>query len=257
MSKKNVILNDIPEEIISEPFPHDVEITLNPSQGVIGTVQDPKNLDSSTTILSSSSSEPLVVVSKENTSQDKANRRRMRRTTFQARLGRKLDKIHREVLDNELRLSSHPTDMLRISITRDPRSRDIVSRTLESTEVMPVVFPKIESIPMRHLEGYREGNEVTIPSLYTIDTQEYFEIYTPVGSKLKPDDLLVRIVYDDVECPNDPYVMIMQVTEQLATIGYSSIRYYKYFCTYYNENLPQRIVDTIKSDQIKRSLLGW
>lgn len=208
-------------------------------------------------VTSANTAEPLIITSEEDTPYDKASRKRMRRTTFQARLGRKLDRIHREVLDNGLRLSSHPTDMLRISITRDPRSRDIVSRTLESIEVMPIIFPKIESIPMRHLEGYREGNEVTIPSLYTIDQQEYFEIYAPVGSKLKPDDLLIRIIYDDVECPNDPYVMILQVSEQLATIGYSSIRYYKYFCTYFQEKLPSKIIDTVKEDQIKRTILGW
>lgn len=208
-------------------------------------------------VTSANTAEPLIITSEEDTSYDKASRKRMRRTTFQARLGRKLDRIHREVSDNGLRLSSNPTDMLRISITRDPRSRDIVSRTLESIEVMPIIFPKIESIPMRHLEGYREGNEVTIPSLYTIDQQEYFEIYAPVGSKLKPDDLLIRIIYDDVECPNDPYVMILQVSEQLATIGYSSIRYYKYFCTYFQEKLPSKIIDTVKEDQIKRTILGW
>lgn len=235
-------------------------IELGPEKTVLTptsfSIENPgESLDKS--LLQVSTAEPLVIVSKEDTSQDKANRKRMRRTTFQARLGRKLDKIHREVLDNELRLSSHPTDMLRISIMRDPRSRDIVSRTLESIEVMPVIFPKVESIPMRHLEGYREGNEVTIPSLYTIDQQEYFEIYAPVGSKLKPDDLLVRIIYDDMECPNDPYVMIMQVTEQLATIGYSSIRYYKYFCVYFEGKLPRRIIEEVKSAQIRRALLGW
>ena len=207
-------------------------------------------------ILDSRFSEANITISNEN-EKDVASQRRMARTSFQARLGRKLDNIQRKSLDNTIRLSSNPTDMLRIKIDRDERSRDIISRTLTSIEVLPIIFPKIESIPMRHLEGYRDGTEVTIPSLYTIDQKEYFELYAPVQCKLNPDDLLVRIIYDDINCPDDPYVMILQITEQLATVGYSSIRYYTYWACYYNEKLPNKILSVIKSDQIKRSLLKW
>lgn len=210
-------------------------------------------LDAAANLFTMETTDALVSTTHEN----EEGRRRMRRTTFQARLGRKLDHIHQMTLDNNLRLSAHPTDMLRISVKRDERSRDIISRTLEAMEIMPIIFPRIESIPMRHLEGYRDGNEVVVPSLYTIDQNEYFEIYAPVECKLKPDDLLVRIVYDDVNCPDNPYVMIFQVTEQLATIGYSSIRYYKYFCTFYENQLPNQIIEEIKSDQKKREILGW
>ena len=49
-----------------------------------------------------------------------------RRTDFQARLGRKLDNIRKRVLDNNIRLSAHPTDMLRIAVQRDERSHDLI-----------------------------------------------------------------------------------------------------------------------------------
>ena len=233
----------------------DSSIVLDPSTS--GIQNNPDKLEGNTGYYGGKTVDPIVNVSDEESQQKIDSRRRMRRTTFQARLGRKLDHIHQMTLDNNLRLSAHPTDMLRISVKRDERSRDIISRTLEAMEIMPIIFPKIESIPMRHLEGYRDGNEVVVPSLYTIDQNEYFEIYAPVECKLKPDDLLVRIVYDDVNCPDNPYVMIFQVTEQLATIGYSSIRYYKYFCTFYENQLPNQIIEEIKSDQKKREILGW
>lgn len=230
-------------------------ITLAP--GTAGTQSKPDKLSENTGYYDGRTVDPIVSVSNEESQWKIDSHRRMRRTTFQARLGRKLDHIHQMTLDNNLRLSAHPTDMLRISVKRDERSRDIISRTLEAMEIMPIIFPKIESIPMRHLEGYRDGNEVIVPSLYMIDQNEYFEIYAPVECKLKPDDLLVRIVYDDVNCPDNPYVLIFQVTEQLATIGYSAIRFYKYFCSLYNEHLPNQIIEEIKSDQKKREILGW
>ena len=138
------------------------------------------------------------------------------RTTFQARMGRRLDRIARRVTDNNIRLSSNPTDMIRISVKRDERSQDLVSREVSATEILP--------IPLRHF--IRKGDEVQVPSLYTIEQQEYFEIYAPVEVKLEPEDLLFRLIYDS--SADEPYVMCLQVKEQLATIGYSSINYLKY-----------------------------
>lgn len=233
----------------------DTIITLEPA-GVGNTPADTSNMRPAVETLTAETSDPVLNIDEEDP-RDIATRRRMRRTTFQARLGRRLDTVRRRVLDNNLRLSANPTDMLRISVKRDERSRDLQQRTLETIEVMPIIFPKLEDLPLRHLEGYREGNEVVVPSLYTIDQKEYFEIYSPVECKLSPDDLLVRIIYDDVNCKDNPYVLILQVSEQLATIGYSSIVYYKFWVTIYDEKLPSKIVDAIKSDQVKRALLKW
>ena len=80
---------------------------------------------------------------------DEARLRRMRRTSYQAKLGKKIDNITNKVLDNNIRLASHPTDMLRIEVERDERSHDIVSRTVVNSEVMPIILPKMEDIPMR------------------------------------------------------------------------------------------------------------
>ena len=183
--------------------------------------------------------------------------KRDRRTAFQARLGRKLDTIQRKISDDVIRLSSHPTDMLRIRAKRDERTGDLISRTIVSSEIIPIIWPNMEKIPLRHLQGYRSGTNTLISSLYTIQQQEYFEIYSPVQCKLEPDDLIVRIVYDDVNCPDDPYVAILQVTEELATVGYSAIRYYTYWCTFYNEALPEKIINIIKAANKKREILNF
>ena len=59
--------------------------------------------------------------------------RKYRTTNFQARLGKRLDAITRKVLDDRISLTAHPTDMLRISVKRDSRSGDLLSRTITSS----------------------------------------------------------------------------------------------------------------------------
>lgn len=235
----------------------DVDISLGSANTEVNAVsKNPTQVVPAVSHINADISDALISAHSR-TERDVKSSRRMRRTTFQARLGRKLDRIHQQVLDNNIRLSSNPTDMLRIEAKRDERSRDLISRTLIENEVLPIILPKMQDIPLRHLMGLRGGNEVTIPSLYTIEQQEYFEIYAPVEVKLEPDDLLIRIIYDDINSPDDPYVMVLQVSEQLATLGYSGIRYYKYWCTFYNETLPQRVIDIVKEAEKKRAILGW
>ena len=181
--------------------------------------------------------------------------RRMRRTDFQARLGRKLDNIRKRVLDNNIRLSAHPTDMLRISVKRDERSHDLISRTIDSTEIMPIILPKMEDIPLRHL--IREGKDVLIPSMYPIQQEEYFEVYAPVQCDLHEDDLLVRILYDDSPDISNPYVMVLQCKEILGTFGYNTLTWKKVIVTFYDEALPQRVVQLVKASILKREALDW
>ena len=143
--------------------------------------------------------------------------------------------------------------MLRIKAERDPRSQDLISRTIEAAEVLPIILPPLKDIPLRYFE--KEGEDITITSLYTINQQEYFEIYAPIEAQLNMDDLLVRIMYD----PNSdrPYVMILQVTEILGTFGYSSLTYMKYFVTFYSERLPQKVIDIIRDAERKRLCIGF
>ena len=187
------------------------------------------------------------------TKRTKADFDKMRHTVYQARLGRYTDRITRRVTDNNIRLSSHPTDMIRLKVERDPRSRDLESRQIISWEVLPIILPVMKDVPLRHL--IREGADIQIPSLYTIDQQTYFEIYAPVEVKLEPEDLLFRIIYD----PNtqEPYVMALQVKEQLATVGYSSINMLKFWVTFYDEKLPAQVVKILKDANERRETLGW
>lgn len=178
----------------------------------------------------------------------------MRRTSYQARLGRKLDNILRKVTDNNIRLASQPVDMIRIKVNRDPISQDLISRTVVSTEIIPVIFPTMEKVPLRRLT--REGNEdVLVPNLYQFYEEQYWTIYTPAEIRLDEDDILLRLIYDPYS--NEPNIVALQVKESKATVGYNSIIYLEYAVTLYDEALPSEIVDIIKDANKKREELGW
>ena len=181
--------------------------------------------------------------------------RRMRRTSFQARLGQKMDKISQKVIDNNIRLTSNPTDMLRIQVNRDERSSDLKSRTVKSVEVLPIILPVLKDIPLRHM--IREETDILVPSMYMIAQEEFFEIWSPIEVDLNEDDLLIRILNDSSPEINDPYVMVLQVKEVLGTFGYASLVWKKCLCTFYDEALPNHIINIIKSNIKKRELLGW
>lgn len=180
--------------------------------------------------------------------------RRMRRTSFQARLGRKLDNINRKVIDNNLRLASHPTDMIRIKAIRDERSQDLISRRIEDNEILPIILPTMKDVPLRKLT--REGlGDVLIPDFYPLQDSEVFDIYAPVEVQLDEDDLLIRLIY--VPNVEDPWVICLQIKDNLATVGYNSVIWMHYRCTIYDEKLPDYIVDIIKDANEKREILGW
>lgn len=180
--------------------------------------------------------------------------KRMRRTSFQARLGKRLDNISRKLIDNQIRLTSHPTDMIRVQAKRDMRSGDLISRTIEDVEILPIVLPPLKDIPLRRLIT-EESQEVVVPSLYPTAQSTYYVLYAPMEVKLNEDDLLLRII-DDPYTKN-PYVLCLQVKEILGDLGYSSFRQQKFWASLYDETLPKQVISVLKDAVEKRDKLGW
>lgn len=235
----------------------DLELTENTEESAPNFINI--NLMGAETIVSETNTQAVVTpedVDSRDTSSIESARRRMRHTTYQSRMGRKMDKISRRLIDNSIRLTSTPMDMLRIKVKRDGISQDLVSRTIISSEVVSIVFPKIEGIPMRHLKQTQEG--YIVPSLIPVGyegQQSYFEIYCPMALHLDEDDLLFRVIFD--EASDRDYVMALQVKETLGNIGVSSLRMVKYWVTLYDEKLPPEIVNTIIRATNKREALQW
>ena len=179
---------------------------------------------------------------------------RFRRNAWQARLGKKLDPIRKKILDNQILLTSHPTDMIRIREERDERSQDLKSRTVVSEEVLPVIMPVLEDIPLRHL--YREDGEYVMSlSLMEYQKDKGIEVYCPMENQLTRGDLLFRIVRND--STSVPLFMVMQVKDELGTFSYSSLLYIKYKLSFYDEKIPQKILEILTEKSLKREELGW
>lgn len=181
--------------------------------------------------------------------------RRSHRYAFQARLGNRLDPIKRKLLDNNMLLSSHPTDMLRISVVRDQKTQDIKMRSVESEEILPIILPTMKDIPMRRLDINETGTQILSLAATDIENAKPFDLYCPIGAQLARDDLLFRIIKDPhIE---RPYVMVLQIKEELATLSYSSLLYVKYHATIYDEKIPAKIINRVVEVTRKREALKW
>lgn len=186
-------------------------------------------------------------------------------TTFQGRLARALDRIQRRCNDNAIRLTGAPVDMLRISVKRDAKSQDIISRKIEDREIIPVVLPEMQDVPLRHfavdqtgdirVTGELTARSVKIPSMYPINDKAYYEVYIPMACQVDDDDLLIRLIW----VPGDerPFVMCLQVKEVLATVGKSSVTQQKLKVTFYDEELPANAIDWILVEYNKRMRVNY
>ena len=179
--------------------------------------------------------------------------RKYRTTNFQARLGKRLDAITRKILDDRISLTAHPTDMLRISVKRDSRSGDLLSRTITSSEVVPIIFPNMKDVPLRHF-ATEDDKDVLLPSFYAFSQEQHFDLYAPIAVQVDIDDLLIRFVYNEDRLP---WISVLQVKDILSTVGYNSILYNKLQCTFYDETLPEKVLSLIRSAIDRRELLGW
>jgi len=178
--------------------------------------------------------------------------RRSHRSAWQGRLGAKMDTLRTKVLDNSLLLTAHPTDMLRIRTERDPRSQDVVSRTVVAAEVLPIVLPILKDVPMRRII---KENQQAVVTFSMAEDAKPFEIYSALSNQLYRDDLLFRIIKDPYS--DSPYLLAMQIKDEVATLAYSSLLYVKYKATIFDEKLPQAIVDQLVAFATKRELLKW
>mgnify|MGYP001142526128 CR=1 FL=1 len=180
--------------------------------------------------------------------------RRLQHSSWQARLGAKLDPIKRKVLDNQILLTSHPTDMLRVRTKRDERTHDVISRTVVSSEVLPVVLPIMKDVPLRRLQ-HKDGLTTLSMSVMEHQEKEPFEAFCPLAGMLERDDLLFRILKDPYT--DSPYFMVLQVKDELGTLAYSSLLYVKYKLSFYDEQLPRSILDKLEEFAFKREELTW
>lgn len=172
---------------------------------------------------------------------------------WQARLGSRMDTILKKAIDNKISLSSFPIDMVRVQVNKDPRTHDIISRSVSSYEIMPLYFTQaLDELPLRRVE-YSDTQQIVL----TIDGTKLTDIKVkcPLSQTLNRGDILFRILRDDYS--ERPIVLVLQVKDELGMIGYSSLLQIDYILSYYDEELPDSILDAVIASTNKREELQW
>jgi hypothetical protein len=175
---------------------------------------------------------------------------------FQSRLGKFHDKIRRKLIANKVSLTGQITDTIRVRLKKSKQG-DIVSRVVDSVDVVPVVFPILKDVPYRRLpaEGEKDPTKIQLESLWQVNDLFPIEIYTPDYDKIYIGDLIFRVIMEpDIEYP---LVMVLEVQEALGTFGVRSMIYSKFQATYYNETLPDEILDYVSAAAKRRLHLQW
>ena len=101
----------------------------------------------------------------------------------------------------------------------------------------------------------RDDHSILSLSITDADNAKPFEVYCPSVSQLQSDDLLFRFIGDPYSV--SPYVLVLQVKDELGTIGYSELLHVKYSVTIYDEALPSAVVSAVYAAAIKRGRLKW
>jgi hypothetical protein len=170
---------------------------------------------------------------------------------FQSRLGSKMDKIKRKLFDNQISLTGNTLDFIRVT-SRKSKQGDIESRIVEEVGVIECVMPPMIDIPMRRILS--DDGVTTIDSFAATDSFP-FEVYTLNKYNIDRDDILFRVIIDpDVD---RSYCMVIQVKDTHMTLGSQSPLFKKFSAVYYDQKLPNEILNLVISAQAKREKLGW
>lgn len=171
---------------------------------------------------------------------------------FQARMARFHDPIRRKLTDNITSLTGQATDCIRVRVKKN-KQLDIESRVVEEVKVIPIIFPPLIDVPYRRLNQvdgqYRLESFVAATDLFPI------QIQTTQVDKIYVGDLIFRILRDSQVA--QPIVMVLEVVEAKGTFGAQSLIWGKFDCVYYNDTLPQEMLDMIVEVAERRTYLEW
>jgi hypothetical protein len=179
--------------------------------------------------------------------------------SYQSRLGRFHDPIRKKLIDNSISLSGQVADCIKVR-TKVTKQGDIASRIVEDVTVISAVFPPYADVPFRRLTretGQGDSNTVQLKVTTLPAAMELFpiQIWTTQYDQIYLGDLIFRIFKDPTS--DSPLVVVLQVKEPLGTFGVQNLIYAKYNCTYWDEELPQEMLDVVVATAERRLALQW
>ena len=176
-------------------------------------------------------------------------------TTFQARLDAVHSRIARKVIDNSLRLSGSPTDVLLIRRIAN-KEGDVLSYVVRDHLIVPVVWPSLKDVPYRSLVNQNGSFYLTslVNEFDESETKNY-EVSIPHKYHVEVGNLLFRVFLDDDY--EYPAVIGLEVSETLGDFTLNMLVQSKYRCTLYTENLPVELTTIIAGFVESRIAVGY
>jgi hypothetical protein len=162
-----------------------------------------------------------------------------------------MNALYRKIFDRKLEYAGVLTDVIRVKIEKTT-TLDIVSREVTGLDLVNIIMPRMENIPMRKITN--ESGE-TRNAIYAKGS-EPFMFAAPIASNIDVDDIIVKL-YDDVTADNIPWVTVFQVKDMLGSFGDRSIVYQRIQATFLDEALPQAVIDYVTSMASRREALEW
>ena len=175
--------------------------------------------------------------------------------SYQQRLAMKQDVMRRKLIDNIIEHTGDATDCIRIHLTKTDEG-DIITRQIESADIVSVVFPPMKDIPYRRLS--KTNNEYQITSLVSAGMEDFntnYIVQVPHYEMVTTDDLIIRVLQDpEVKIP---FVFALQVIESLGTFGGQMLIYQKFNTCLYNETLNPETLQIIGQMAERRLNIGF
>lgn len=175
--------------------------------------------------------------------------------TYQQRLAMIQDRYKRKLLDNLLEHEGDACDCIRIR-TKKSDEGDIITRTIESADIVSVVFPPMKDIPYRRLGKTDNGYMITsIVKSGDEDFVQNYQIRTSHYEMIQKDDLIIRVLQDpEVKMP---IIYALEVIESLGTFGGEMLIQQSFNTCLYNEKLDDETIQIIGQMAKRRLNIGF
>jgi hypothetical protein len=172
-----------------------------------------------------------------------------------ARLDIITSRIKRKVVDNILRLSSAPCDVLLVKASKN-KEGDTLAHIVKDHLIVPVVWPPLKDVPYRSLKNV--DGAFTLTSLVNeFDESEgkNYEISIPHKYHIETGNLLFRVFLDDDY--KFPAVLGLECVETLGDFTLNMLVQTKIKCVLYTENLPDELTNLIGEFATTRMKVGY
>lgn len=168
------------------------------------------------------------------------------------------------MLDNQISLTGQAADTIRVRL-KMTKQLDIESRIVDSVDVVPVIFPPMIDVPYSRVndEDYHrigqdnkaDEEKMIIQVLPQMVDLFPVEIMTTRADRIAINDLIFRVIMEPEL--SYPLVITLEIVEALGTFGTQSMIYSKFNAVYYNEALPDEIMDYVAATAVRRLNLEW